>query len=335
MSSVSQHEPPSPYGPGGPRPYASYRYSGPAQQAPEGEKNYVLTVVLSFILGMFGGDRFYLGKTSTAVVKLVTIGGCGLWWLADLLITLFGGQRDVLGYRLAGYARNHKTVWRVFGISLAVCAALWLIMLVVGATVYTAQWELGRWILAGAVVLAAVTGAGAWACRWRRRRAAARAADPVPSGIRTKLTALETLRERYLQRGAHGDDAAGAIAGQLHVLVSDAAELFRRLRTRADKQQRASAQSEYEDRLGMLAEALGEDFLLDVLTHPRLWEKPDERIRDAQEALDALDAQLLENIRQVNARRSLRFRVRLDNLLAPGRAIERDWQRSFDEASDL
>ena len=38
------------------------------------------------ILGHFGVDRFYLGYTWLGVVKLLTLGGCGVWWLIDLIL---------------------------------------------------------------------------------------------------------------------------------------------------------------------------------------------------------------------------------------------------------
>lgn len=57
---------------------------------------------------MFGADRFYLGKTRSATWKLLTLGGFGYWWLIDLVLTLFGRQRDQWGLRLEGYDR-HKT----------------------------------------------------------------------------------------------------------------------------------------------------------------------------------------------------------------------------------
>ena len=74
---------------------------GSPSSIPEGEKSYLVTLLLSYLLGMFGADRFYLGKTRSAVWKLVTLGGFGYWWVIDLVLTLFGRQRDQWGLRLA------------------------------------------------------------------------------------------------------------------------------------------------------------------------------------------------------------------------------------------
>jgi hypothetical protein len=42
-------------------------------------------LILAFFGGVFGLDRFYLGKIGTGLVKLLTFGGLGIWWLLDLI----------------------------------------------------------------------------------------------------------------------------------------------------------------------------------------------------------------------------------------------------------
>ena len=80
-----------------------------------GDKSFVTTWLFAWLLGWFGIDRFYLGKTGTAVLKLVTLGGCGVWWLIDLILVLAGSQRDSQGRPLEGYDQNKKTAWIVTG----------------------------------------------------------------------------------------------------------------------------------------------------------------------------------------------------------------------------
>ncbi|MCL2850694.1 MAG: TM2 domain-containing protein, partial [Micrococcales bacterium] len=41
-----------------------------------------------------GLDRLYLGKIGTAVLKFVTCGGLGVWYLIDLILVLVGRQTD-------------------------------------------------------------------------------------------------------------------------------------------------------------------------------------------------------------------------------------------------
>ncbi len=61
------------------------------------DRNYIIMLVLSFFFGGLGIDRFYAGKIGTGILKLLTIGGLGLWWLIDLIIILVGGFRDAGG----------------------------------------------------------------------------------------------------------------------------------------------------------------------------------------------------------------------------------------------
>jgi TM2 domain-containing membrane protein YozV len=73
------------------------------------QKSFVTTWLLSLLLGYLGIDRFYLGKVGTGILKLITGGGLGLWYLIDLIIVLAGTQTDKQNRLLAGY-QEHKTL---------------------------------------------------------------------------------------------------------------------------------------------------------------------------------------------------------------------------------
>lgn len=55
-------------------------------------KNYNPTIAfaLAVFLGYLGIDRLYTGQIGLGVAKLLTVGGFGIWWIADILI--FGVQ---------------------------------------------------------------------------------------------------------------------------------------------------------------------------------------------------------------------------------------------------
>lgn len=48
------------------------------------------TLIYSVLLGFLGMDRFCLGQTGTAVGKLLTMGGVGIWWIVDIVLLITG-----------------------------------------------------------------------------------------------------------------------------------------------------------------------------------------------------------------------------------------------------
>ena len=61
------------------------------------DKDWLVAVVLSALLGTLGIDRFYLGYIALGVLKLLTFGLCGIWWLIDLILIAVGSLNDADG----------------------------------------------------------------------------------------------------------------------------------------------------------------------------------------------------------------------------------------------
>lgn len=64
-------------------------------------KSKVVALILSIFLGELGIDRFYLGYIGTGILKLITCGGFGIWWLIDLIMIATGKLKPKDG---SGYA---------------------------------------------------------------------------------------------------------------------------------------------------------------------------------------------------------------------------------------
>lgn len=62
------------------------------------KKSFTVAILLSLFAGFFGVDRFYLGCTWTGILKLITLGGLGVWALIDL-IRLASGSKLCGGFQ--------------------------------------------------------------------------------------------------------------------------------------------------------------------------------------------------------------------------------------------
>lgn len=68
-----------------------------AENKPEGSRKFLVAVLLSVFVGSLGVDRFYMGLIGTGILKLLTLGGCGIWWLIDLILIATNNLKDADG----------------------------------------------------------------------------------------------------------------------------------------------------------------------------------------------------------------------------------------------
>ncbi len=87
----------------------------PSVAAENPDRGYVLASLLSWFLGTYGVDRFYLGRVGTGIAKLLTLGGFGIWTLTDQFLIIFGSLRQANNPApLRGYAEHGKLMKIIF-----------------------------------------------------------------------------------------------------------------------------------------------------------------------------------------------------------------------------
>lgn len=59
-----------------------------------GKRKQVIAIVLSIFLGPMGVDRFYMGRIGTGVLKLLTLGGFGIWTFIDWILIATNNLKD-------------------------------------------------------------------------------------------------------------------------------------------------------------------------------------------------------------------------------------------------
>jgi hypothetical protein len=56
--------------------------------------DWLTTLLLCFFLGSLGIHSFYTKRTGIGVAQLLTLGGCGIWALIDLIMIITESYRD-------------------------------------------------------------------------------------------------------------------------------------------------------------------------------------------------------------------------------------------------
>jgi TM2 domain-containing membrane protein YozV len=71
-----------------------------AKSGVAGGKDWLTALLLCIFLGGLGAHRFYTGSIVIGVLQLVTLGGCGIWTLIDLILLLTNNLKDGNGNEL-------------------------------------------------------------------------------------------------------------------------------------------------------------------------------------------------------------------------------------------
>ena len=84
----------------GQQPYVQNQYGTPPMANYGEQKDWTTTLLLAIFLGGLGVHRFYTGHTVYGVIQLLTAGGCGIWWLIDILLIATNSYTDSNGMPL-------------------------------------------------------------------------------------------------------------------------------------------------------------------------------------------------------------------------------------------
>jgi len=64
-------------------------------------RDYTIAVLVSFLFGWLGADRFYMGHVGLGILKFFTLGAFGFWWFVDLILVATKAMKDSDGRPLA------------------------------------------------------------------------------------------------------------------------------------------------------------------------------------------------------------------------------------------
>jgi hypothetical protein len=48
--------------------------------------NWIVCLLMSIFLGYFAIDRFMMGHVGLGILKIITCGGCGIWYVVDIIL---------------------------------------------------------------------------------------------------------------------------------------------------------------------------------------------------------------------------------------------------------
>jgi len=92
-----------------------------------GQRHFLATFFFSFMWGSFGVDRFYMGYIGLGILKLITLGGFGIWTLIDLVFVMTGFMKDKWGQPMLEVERYKKFAEKTI-LWFAICLGVFILL---------------------------------------------------------------------------------------------------------------------------------------------------------------------------------------------------------------
>lgn len=104
----------------------------PVEELPAGkplprQRHYLATFFLSFMWGILGVDRMYMGYWGLGILKLLTVGGFGIWAFIDFIFVSTGFMKDRQGREMLQVAEYKKFTSRLVTIFVIVLGTIVLV----------------------------------------------------------------------------------------------------------------------------------------------------------------------------------------------------------------
>ena len=75
-------------------PKCGVRQMAPPMSVQGDDNRWLITLLLCFFGGTIGLHSFYNRKITIGILQILTLGGCGIWALVDLIMILTGNFKD-------------------------------------------------------------------------------------------------------------------------------------------------------------------------------------------------------------------------------------------------
>ena len=110
------------------------------------QRHFLAVFFISFMWGTLGVDRMYLGKWGTGIVKLITLGGAGIWVIIDIILIMTGVMRDKQGREMLQFAEYKAFAYKlvlIFAITLGLIVLVNGLVLIAAVTQFITSMQDG------------------------------------------------------------------------------------------------------------------------------------------------------------------------------------------------